>query len=120
VFDTREALHRFDGDAVLLSGRPSRLPAVSQLLIDKLAIAPDRIVRMHSTSRAAGMPDYAHGTASRSQDHRSGRRMLCALPERDLLNFALSTRKLQMRSIPTSSVRWRTTASCEMLFETAE
>ncbi len=103
VFDNiGEALHRFDCDAVLLSGRPSRLPAVSQLLIDKLATAPDRIVRMHlyKPGRWYPLPDYAH--EDRIGDPKTTAAvggMLCALSERDLLNFALFTRKLQMRSI---------------------
>jgi hypothetical protein len=103
VFDNiGEALHRFDCDAVLLSGRPSRLPAVSQLLIDKLAIAPDRVVRMHlyKPGRWYPLPDYAH--EDRIGDPKTTAAvggMLCALAEGDLLNFALFTEKLQLRSI---------------------
>lgn len=103
VFDNIcEALHRFDCDVVLLSGRPSRLPAVSRLLIDKLALAPDRIVCTHlyKPGRWYPLPDYAH--EDRIGDPKTTAAvggMLCALSERELLNFALSTEKLQMRSI---------------------
>lgn len=48
VFDNiAEAIHHFQPDVVLLSGRPSRLPATLDLLVDKLPIAPDRILPLH-------------------------------------------------------------------------
>ena len=127
VFDNiGEALHRFDCDAVLLSGRPSRLPAVAQLLIDKLAIAPDRIVRMHlyKPGRWYPLPDYAH--EDRIGDPKTTAAvggMLCALAEGDLQNFALFTEKLQLRSIANYVGQLENDGpllDTRVLFETAE
>src|SRR5262249_20817066 len=43
VFDNiAEAVHHFDCDVVLLSGRPTRLPATIDLFVNKLSVAPDR------------------------------------------------------------------------------
>ncbi|MGE5152194.1 MAG: virulence factor SrfB, partial [Rhodospirillaceae bacterium] len=103
VFDNIcEAVHHFDCDVVLLSGRPSRLPAVADLLIDKLAVAPHKIVQMHlyRPGRWYPLPDHVH--EDRIGDPKTAAAvggMLCALSERDLQNFMLYTHKLQMRSI---------------------
>lgn len=103
VFDNvGEALHHFDCDAVLLSGRPSRLPAVAQLLIDKLALPPYRVVRMHLYKPGRWYPLPDHTREDRIGDPKTTAAvggMLCALSERNLQNFMLYTEKLQMRSI---------------------
>jgi hypothetical protein len=101
-----EAVWSLDCDLLLLAGRPSRLPAVRDILREQLAVTPDRVV---------AMDDYRIGTwypfRSRDNVHISDPKttaavgcMLCALadPERPdgsrIGNFTLMTRRLQMRS----------------------
>lgn len=42
-----EVIHRFDCDLLLMSGRPSRLPIVRDLVLRSLPISPHRIIFMH-------------------------------------------------------------------------
>ena len=127
VFDNiAEALHHFDCDAVLLSGRPSRLPAIAELLIDKLAVSPDRIVRMHLYKPGRWYPLPDHTREDRIGDPKTTAAvggMLCALSERDLQNFMLYTDKLQMRSIANYVGQLETDGPLlegRVLFETAD
>lgn len=102
VFDNiAEALHRFDPDVVLMSGRPSRLPAVSEILLERLAIAPDRLVLMHRYSPGSWYPVAEGSEGGRIGDPKTTASvggMLCALSERELTNFTLFTERLQMHS----------------------
>lgn len=127
VFDNiGEAIHHFDCDVVLLSGRPSRLPAIAELLIDKLAVAPHKVVRMHlyKPGRWYPLPDHTH--EDRIGDPKTTAAvggMLCALSERDLQNFMLYTHKLQMRSIANFVGQLETDGQLlakRVLFETAD
>lgn len=45
--DLAEIVHSLDCDVLLLSGRPSRLPVVSDLVHARVPVRPDRIVAMH-------------------------------------------------------------------------
>ncbi len=62
-----EAVHHFDCDIVLLSGRPSRLPATIDLFVNKLSVSPDRIITPCRTTRLAiGIPSVvSRGFASK-------------------------------------------------------
>jgi hypothetical protein len=42
-----EVIHRFDCDVLLLTGRPSRLPIIRDLILRYLPIAPHRLIFMH-------------------------------------------------------------------------
>jgi len=96
-----EAVGHFDCDIVILSGRPSRLPAVREMVYNRLSVPVNRIVALH---------DYRPGNwyPFRSQDRvRLGDPKtaavvggtLCALSvEGRLRNFLLFGNKLQMRS----------------------
>jgi len=101
IFDLLcEAINELDCDVVLLSGRPSRLPEVISLFVNKLAVTPDRVIPMHA---------YQAGTWYPFRD-RDNRRigdpktttvvggMLCALAEGELPNFHLFTKRLALRS----------------------
>ena len=102
IFDNiAEALHRFDPDVVLMSGRPSRLPVVSEILLERLAVAPDRLVLMHRYSPGSWYPVAEGSEGGRIGDPKTTASvggMLCALSERELTNFTLFTEKLQMHS----------------------
>jgi hypothetical protein len=101
VFDNlAEAIHHFDCDQVLVSGRPSRLPAVMETLTDRLAVSPDRILPLHAYRAGEWYP-------FRGRDNRSIAdpktavvvgATLCLLAEHQLQNFRLATDQIQMRS----------------------
>jgi len=95
-----EAIGHFDCDVVILSGRPSKLPAIREMVYNRLPVPVSRIVSLHEYSPGDWYP-------FRSQDRRrlgdpktsavvGG--TLCALSEGRLRNFLLFTHKLQMRS----------------------
>jgi len=95
-----EAIHEFDCDVVLLSGRPTKLPALVNLVTNKLAVSPDRIIPLHHYQAGNWYP-------FRSRDNRrigdpktttvvGG--MLCVLAENQLPNFTIFTDRLGLRS----------------------
>lgn len=101
VFDNlAEAIAHFDCDMVLVSGRPSRLPAVMESLTDRLPVSPDRILPLHAYRAGEWYP-------FRGRDNRSIAdpktavvvgATLCLLAEHQLQNFSLATDRIQMRS----------------------
>jgi hypothetical protein len=95
-----EAVHAFDCDVVLLSGRPSRLPAFVDLVVEKLAVPPDRIIPLHEYRAGIWYP-FRGRDNSRIEDPKTAAAvggMLCALAERQIPNFTLYTNRLMMRS----------------------
>ncbi len=95
-----EAIHAFDCDVVLLSGRPSRLPALVDLVVEKLAVTPDRIIPLHEYRAGIWYP-FRGRDNSRIDDPKTAAAvggMLCALAERQIQNFTLYTNRLMMRS----------------------
>jgi len=101
IFDNiAEALHHFDCDVVLLSGRPSRLPATVDLLVNKLALSPDRILPLGNYPAGAWYP-FGGLSRFRIEDPKTATVvgcMLCALAESQITNFTLYTHRLAMRS----------------------
>ena len=95
-----EVLEHFDCDVVLLAGRPSRLPATVDLMVDKLAVAPDRIIPMHEYRVGAWYPFKTRDNV-RISDPKTATvvgGMLCALAERQIINLTIYTDRLSMRS----------------------
>ncbi len=95
-----EVLEHFDCDVVLLAGRPSRLPATVDLLVNKLAVAPDRIVPMHEYRVGAWYPFKTRDNV-RISDPKTATvvgGMLCALAERQIVNLTIFTDRLSLRS----------------------
>jgi hypothetical protein len=95
-----EAVHALDVDVVLLSGRPSRLQAFVDLLVDKLPVSPDRIVPLHQYQAGTWYP-FRERDNRRIGDPKTTTAvggMLCALAEGQLTNFTLFTRRLGLRS----------------------
>ena len=95
-----EVLEHFDCDVVLLAGRPSRLPATVDLLVNKLAVAPDRIVPMHEYRVGAWYPFKTRDNV-RISDPKTATvvgGMLCALAERQIINLTIFTDRLSLRS----------------------
>ncbi|WP_342110914.1 virulence factor SrfB [Methylobacterium sp. SI9] len=102
VFDNLcELIHEFDPDVVLLTGRPSRLPAVIDLLANRLAVTPDRVVPMHLYQAGNWYP-FRDRDTRRIGDPKTTTvvgAMLCALAEnQQLTNFALETGRMGLRS----------------------
>ena len=95
-----EAIHELDCDVVLLSGRPSRLPAVVDLFMDKLAVAPNKVIPLHLYQAGNWYPFRARDNR-RIGDPKTTTAvggMLCALAEGQLTNFTLYTSQLGLRS----------------------
>jgi hypothetical protein len=95
-----EAIHEFDCDVVLLSGRPSCLPNVVDLFANKLAVSPDKIVPLHRYQAGNWYP-FRAADNRRIGDPKTTTAvggMLCALAENQLTNFTLYTGRLGLRS----------------------
>ncbi len=94
------AIHHYDCDVVLLSGRPTGLEGTIDLFINKLAISPDRVIPL---SHYPPGPWFPFGGSARFPigDPKTATVvgcMLCALSERHMTNFTMYTNRLAMRS----------------------
>ena len=101
VFDNlSEALHALDCDVVLLSGRPSRLAGVVDLLVGKLGVSPDRVIPLHQYQAGAWYPfrDRDNRRIGDPKTTTAVGGMLCALAESQLTNFTMFTNRLGLRS----------------------
>lgn len=97
--DLCEVVHAFDPDWLLLSGRPSRLRAVSDAVLAKLPVPPHRVVGMHRYAAGGWYP--FRDPAGRVDDPKTTAAvgaMLAALAEGRLEGFLLRTSRLAMRS----------------------
>ena len=95
-----EAINHFDCDVVLLSGRPSQLPAINQLVADALAVPPNRLIAMHRYRPGPWYP-FLERNGMRIADPKTTTVVggtVCALADRRIRNFMVYTNKLQMRS----------------------
>lgn len=95
-----EAVHHFDSDVVLLTGRPSRIPQVSAYFINQLAVTSDRIVPV-STYRVGNWYPFREQSTAVISDPKTTAvvgGMLCALSEKHLMNFTMYTDRLSMKS----------------------
>jgi len=95
-----EAVRHYDCDIVLLSGRPTRLPATIDLFVNKLSVQPDRIVPLSDYPPGDW---YPFGGSSRFPigDPKTATVVGCmlgALSERQITNFTIFTDRLAMRS----------------------
>jgi hypothetical protein len=101
VFDNiAEAINHLDCDVVLLSGRPTRLPATIDLFVDRLAIAPDRVVPLARYQVGKWYP-FASRAGFRIDDPKTATVVGCLLAvlvERQLTNFAIKVARVRMRS----------------------
>ncbi|MGB0498904.1 MAG: virulence factor SrfB [Rubricella sp.] len=95
-----EVIGHLGCDLVLLTGRPSRLPAVRSLVEEQMIVAPDRLVSMH-TYRAGAWYPYRDPVSDRIADPKSTVAvggMLIALATSRIPNFRVDTSALRMRS----------------------
>lgn len=101
VFDNiAEVLNHFDPDVVLLAGRPSRLPATVDLIVNKLSAAPDRVLPLHQYRVGPWYPFKTRDNVSISDPKTATvvGGMLCALAQRQIVNLAIDTDRLTLRS----------------------
>jgi hypothetical protein len=97
--DLCEAVWALDCDALLLSGRPSRLRAVQEAILAKLPVPPHRIVPMHRYAAGGWYP--FRDPQGRIEDPKTTAAvgaMLCALAEGRLEGFLMRASQLSMRS----------------------
>jgi hypothetical protein len=97
--DLCEAVWALDCDALLVSGRPSRLRAVQEAILAKLPLPPHRIVPMHRYQAGGWYPFRdAQGRIEDPKTTAAVGAMLCALAEGRLENFLMRASQLGMRS----------------------
>ncbi len=97
--DMSEIVHLYDCDVLLLSGRPSRFPAIQASVMAKLPVAADRIVAMHQYRVGSWYPFRdVHGRINDPKTTAVVGAMLCALGEGDIEAFSFRSSALRMRS----------------------
>jgi hypothetical protein len=99
IADLCEVVYSFDCDWLLLSGRPSRLRAVADMVLAKMPVPPHRIVGMHRYAAGSWYP--FRDSAGRVDDPKTTAAvgaMLCAVAEGRLEGFLMRTSRLSMRS----------------------
>jgi len=95
-----ELIAHLNVDVLLLSGRPTRLPSVRDLVRESLTIRPDRIIAMHDYQVERWYP-YRDRVSDRIGDPKTTAAvggMLCLLAANRIVNFKLHTQELRMRS----------------------
>ena len=95
-----EVIDHLGVDVVLLTGRPSRLPAVRAILEELMAVPPHRLVSMHSYKTGGWYP-FRDPVTHRIGDPKSTVAvggMLIALAEGRIPNFKVSTQAFRMAS----------------------
>lgn len=97
--DLCEIVHLYDCDALLLTGRPSRLGGLAAGVVAKMPLPPDRIIPM-SDYRVGHWYPFANvlGQISDPKTTVSVGAILCALAEGHLEGFSFDTRKLKLSS----------------------
>ena len=97
--DLCEVVWSYDCDVLLLSGRPSRLRAVGDIVLAKAPVPPHRIIGMHRYRVGEKYP--FRDAANRIDDPKTTVAVgaaLCVQAEGRLRNFMMQTGKLSMRS----------------------
>jgi hypothetical protein len=97
--DLAEVVHALDCDVVLISGRPSRLPIVLDLLMSRVPTRPDRIIPMHQYRVGKWYPFRdAFDRVSDPKTTVAVGALLCNLAEAQIDGFVLAKSKLQIKS----------------------
>lgn len=95
-----EMADHLGADVILLTGRPSRLPAVRSIIEEHLVVPPNRLVSMHSYKTGRWYP-FRDPVTQRIGDPKSTVAvggMLIALADSRIPNFKVSSSAFQMRS----------------------
>ncbi len=94
-----EMTQRYDADLVLLSGRPSRLPAVKDIVLESGTVAPHRVIAMHEP-RMAWYP--FRSSDARIKDPKTTAvvgGMICLLTEGHVTNFNFRGDRMNASSV---------------------
>jgi hypothetical protein len=97
--DLCEVVHAYDCDVLLLSGRPSRLPVVHDLVLARMPVRPDRLVPMHQYRVGTWYP--FRDPFGRIEDPKTTvavGAMLAGLAESQIEGFSMLTSRLASRS----------------------
>jgi hypothetical protein len=97
--DLCEVVWSYDCDALLLSGRPSRMRVVTDIVLAKAPVPTHRVIGMHRYRVGERYP--FRDAANRIKDPKTTAAVgaaLCVQAEGRLRNFTLRTRALSMRS----------------------
>ena len=94
-----EIVYRARADLLILSGRPSRMPAVSAILTECMALPPHRVIPLHDFQVGSWYPfrDYA-STISDPKTTAAVGAMICLLGEGRLQDFNFRSAHLRARS----------------------
>ncbi len=101
VFDNlAEIIDHLDCDLVLFAGRPSRLPAVVDLLVNKLSLAPHKVIALGNYQAGPWYPfaSLRNFTISDPKTVTVTGAMLAQLSQRDIENFTVFLDRLKHRS----------------------
>jgi len=94
-----EAVHALNCDVLLLSGRPSRLPAVQELMLALAAVPADRVVPMHHYAAGSWYP-FRDGLG-RIDDPKTTAVVgaaLCELASGQIQRFRIESHLLELKS----------------------
>ena len=89
--DLGEVVKAYDCDLLILTGRPSRWPAVKEAPYRRLCLPPDRIVPMHQYRVSAHYPFVAHGRIEDPKTTVVVGGIICALAEGSLEGITIDT-----------------------------
>ncbi|NBC34365.1 MAG: virulence protein SrfB [Alphaproteobacteria bacterium] len=99
LFDLCEVVYAYGCDILLISGRPSRLPAIYDAILALMPVPPDRLYRMHHYKVGHWYPfSDANGRIDDPKTTAVVGGMLCALSEGVLEGFLLRSSRLRMKS----------------------
>ena len=94
-----EATYYYDCDFLLLAGRPSRFPAVRDLIVQCMPVTADRIIQMHEYEVSSWYPiRNAKFQIGDPKTCAAVGAMICALSEGQLMDFHMRTSQLTMQS----------------------
>ncbi|MBS1016962.1 virulence factor SrfB [Acetobacter persici] len=94
------AIRAYGCDVMLLSGRPSKLRHVTDIITSQLPVMPQRIIRMHdyTVSRFYPFSDVHNKISDPKTTVVSGAAIWKLAGQKRLLNFTLRTEELKMKS----------------------
>jgi len=85
-------------DVLLLTGRPSRLPCVPELLRSMLAVTPDRVITLHNYQAGTWYPFHRHARIHDPKTTAAVGAMISVLAAGRLPNFNLLSNQFDLRS----------------------
>jgi hypothetical protein len=99
IADMCEVVYSFGCDWLLLSGRPSRLRAVTDMVLAKMPVPPHRVIGLHRYAAGSWYPFRdASGRVDDPKTTAAVGAMLCAMAEGRLEGFLMRTSALTMKS----------------------